>query len=260
MASKKPKSPPKLRLSGHPVRNSVFVTIGNCKRPQIWILLICYTLVYSETCNCYVRIVITYYIDISIKRFYRLLRINLLFVQTKQQVSISLLSKIMDFLKVLIESIYCCEEWTMIKNLRIVSSVFLFLTMISDEKSRHLHGENIWIVIEMRFSLQRVPDINQHLVWTLNWMSWGFLRRTTFCTIILKHRKGYVNGWFCIVYCGVWGHEVPIKALHDNKQFQRQKALMSLWSWITMISAWDTRKVWSGGPQIGCSLLNHSTG
>ena len=35
MASKKPKSPPKLRLSGHPVRNSVFVTIGNCKRPQI---------------------------------------------------------------------------------------------------------------------------------------------------------------------------------------------------------------------------------
>ena len=71
MASKKPKSPPKLRLSGHPVRNSVFVTIGNCKRPQIWILLICYTLVSSETCNCNVRIVITYYIDISIKRFYR---------------------------------------------------------------------------------------------------------------------------------------------------------------------------------------------
>ena len=35
MASKTPKSPPKLRLSGHPVRNSVFVTIGNCKRPQI---------------------------------------------------------------------------------------------------------------------------------------------------------------------------------------------------------------------------------
>ena len=39
------------------------------------------------------------------------------FYQTNQQVSISLLSKIMDFLKVLIESIYCCEEWTMIKNL-----------------------------------------------------------------------------------------------------------------------------------------------
>ena len=141
MASKKPKSPPKLRLSGHPVRNSVFVTIGNCKRPQIWILLICYILVSSETCNCNVRIVITYYIDFSIKRFYRLLRINLLFVQTKQQVSISLLSKIMDFLKVLIESIYCCEEWTMIKNLRIVSRVFLYLTIISAEKSDTCKGK-----------------------------------------------------------------------------------------------------------------------
>ena len=59
----------------------------------------------------------------------------------------------MDFLKVLIESIYCCEEWTMIKNLRIVSSVFLFLTIISDEKSGQLQGENIWIVIEMRLLL-----------------------------------------------------------------------------------------------------------
>ena len=59
----------------------------------------------------------------------------------------------MDFLKVLIESIYCCEEWTMIKNLRIVSSVFLFLTIISDGKSGQLQGENIWIVIEMRLLL-----------------------------------------------------------------------------------------------------------
>ena len=57
----------------------------------------------------------------------------------------------MDFLKVLIESIYCCEEWTMIKNLRIVSRVFLFLTIISDEKSGQLQRENIWIVVEMRF-------------------------------------------------------------------------------------------------------------
>ena len=38
----------------------------------------------------------------------------------------------------------------MIKNLRIVSRVFLFLTIISDEKSGQLQGENIWIVIEMR--------------------------------------------------------------------------------------------------------------
>ena len=182
MASKKPKSPPKLRLSGHPVRNSVFVTIGNCKRPQIWILLICYTLVSSETYDCNVRIVITYYIDFSIKRFYRLLRINLLFVQTKQQVSISLLSKIMDFLKVLIESIYCCEEWTMIKNLWIVSSVFLFLflTIISDEKSGKLaRGKYL-------DCNRNVPTKKQHLVRTLKWtcfnvmiskverMSWGF--------------------------------------------------------------------------------------
>ena len=41
----------------------------------------------------------------------------------------------------------------MIKNLRIVSSVFLFLTIISDEKSGQLQGENIWIVIEIRFLL-----------------------------------------------------------------------------------------------------------
>ena len=55
------------------------------------------------------------------------------FYQTNQQVSISLLSKIMDFLKVLIESIYCCEEWTMIKNLWI-ESLCLFLAMISDRR------------------------------------------------------------------------------------------------------------------------------
>ena len=39
----------------------------------------------------------------------------------------------------------------MIKNLRIVSRVFLFLTIISDEKSGQLQRENIWIVVEMRF-------------------------------------------------------------------------------------------------------------
>ena len=39
----------------------------------------------------------------------------------------------------------------MIKNLRIVSRVFLFLTIFSDEKSGQLQRENIWIVIEIRF-------------------------------------------------------------------------------------------------------------
>ena len=61
------------------------------------------------------------------------------FYQTNQQVSISLLSKIMDFLKVLIESIYCCEEWTMIKNLWI-ESLCLFLAMISDTRITVCNG------------------------------------------------------------------------------------------------------------------------
>ena len=44
----------------------------------------------SETCICNVRIVIIYYIDFSIKRFYRLLRINLLFVQVLPNKSASI--------------------------------------------------------------------------------------------------------------------------------------------------------------------------
>ena len=50
-----------------------------------------------------------------------------------QQVSISLLSKIMDFFKGFnCESIYCCEEWTMIKNFEL--SVCRFLAMISERR------------------------------------------------------------------------------------------------------------------------------
>ena len=55
------------------------------------------------------------------------------FYQTNQQVSISLLSKIMDFFKGFnCESIYCCEEWTMIKNFEL--SVCRFLAMISERR------------------------------------------------------------------------------------------------------------------------------
>ena len=136
MASKKPKSPPKLRLSGHPVRNSVFVTIGNCKRPQIlrseffssvthWCLLRPVFVTSGSSLLTTLTSVSNAFTD-----FWGLTYFLSKFYQTNQQVSISLLSKIMDFLKVLIESIYCCEEWTMIKNLRIVSRVFLFLAII----------------------------------------------------------------------------------------------------------------------------------
>jgi len=49
-----------------------------------------------EACICNIRIVIIYYIDFSIKRFYRLLRINLLlskFYNNKKSTSIYIITE-----------------------------------------------------------------------------------------------------------------------------------------------------------------------
>ena len=115
-------SPPNLRLSGHPVFATQMMNV--LKILKIWFILLRLWPTHWTCCRRPVFVTSGSSLSTTLTSvsnaftdFWGLTYFLSKFYQTNQQVSISLLSKIMDFLKVLIESIYCCEEWTMIKNL-----------------------------------------------------------------------------------------------------------------------------------------------
>ena len=88
----------------------------------------------SETCICNVRIVIIYYIDFSIKRFYRLLRINLLLSKFYNNKKINKYLyhywvRLWIFLKVLIAKVFIVvrnERWLKTLNWASVDSLQWF--------------------------------------------------------------------------------------------------------------------------------------